>query len=68
MFTGKVSFCQLPSSDSGIVSHEIISDGVRKTVFENGVTVFVNYNDFEETVAGEKLEALSFKVKEGDKQ
>lgn len=55
-------------SDSGIVSHEIISDGVRKTVFENGVTVFVNYNDFEETVAGEKLEALSFKVKEGDKQ
>lgn len=28
-----------------IVSHKIVADGVRCTVFDNGVTVYVNYND-----------------------
>lgn len=32
-------------SDTAIKEHKILDDGVNKTVFENGVTVIVNYTD-----------------------
>lgn len=32
-------------SNTAIKEHQILSSGVNKTVFENGVTVIVNYND-----------------------
>ncbi len=31
--------------DAKIISHQIMSDGLRKTVFDNGLTVFINYSD-----------------------
>lgn len=34
-------------SGSEIIAYEIANNGVSKTVFDNGVTVFANHNDFE---------------------
>lgn len=47
--------------NSGIKEHRIMSEGVTKTVFENGVTVYVNHSSNDVTVDGIELKALSFK-------
>lgn len=47
--------------DSTIKEHRIISEGITKTVFENGVTVYVNHSSDDITVEGIELKAMSFK-------
>jgi len=47
-------------SEAHIVSHTIIENGVRKTVFDNGVEVYVNYNDNAVKVGGHKIEAHNY--------
>lgn len=44
-----------------IQNYSILSDGVSKTVYDNGMTVLVNHNDYEVLVDGEALEPRSFK-------
>ncbi len=46
---------------SKIKEHKIISEEVTKTVFENGVIVYVNHSSEDITVDGIELKALSFK-------
>ena len=43
-----------------IINHEILENGVRKTVFDNGVTVYVNYTDKSVSVDGNNIEASSY--------
>lgn len=51
-----------------IVSNTVISSGVHCTVFDNGVTVYVNYNDYSvQTPAGE-IGALDYIVSGGAAQ
>lgn len=52
--------------DSFIVSHNEIADNVMQTVYDNGVTVTVNYNDFDVTCNGIKVSAMDYTVG-GDK-
>lgn len=44
-----------------IIGHERI-DGVVKVSYENGVIVYVNYNESDSQIDGEVIEALSYKV------
>lgn len=52
--------------DSQIISNTKIAEGVKKTVYQNGVTVYVNYNS--ETVAAENvlIEPQSFAYREAE--
>ncbi len=50
------------TGDSCITRHETLSKGVVKVVYENGVTVYVNYTDKDYTADGITVEALSYKV------
>lgn len=52
--------------NSEIISNTKIAEGVKKTVYQNGVTVYVNYN--EETVTAEniKIEPQSFAYREAE--
>ena len=43
-----------------ISNHEIINNNVRVTTFDNGVKVYVNYGDAEETVNGVSVPALGY--------
>lgn len=47
--------------DSAIKEHRIMSANITKTVFENGVTVYVNHSSEDIIVDGIELKALSFK-------
>lgn len=49
---------------SHIKSHEILSNGVRKTLFENGIAVYVNYTNEIAHVADKEIAALDFIVLE----
>ena len=49
-----------------IKDHIIYENGLRKTVFDNGYSVYVNYGDKREAVAGVSVEALSYKVVKGE--
>lgn len=49
-------------ADSEIVNHTILESGIRKTVFSNGVTVYVNYSDSEILDSVGKIPAKSFLV------
>lgn len=52
---------------AGIKTHEILSDGVRKTTFDNGITVYVNYSEKPAlTPLGEVEAGTYIYVKEGD--
>lgn len=44
----------------GITSHNVISENVRKTVWENGITVYVNYGDTGVTADGIEIPAQNF--------
>ena len=46
-----------------MVSHEILTNGVRKVVYSNGVTVYVNYSDKAVTADGQKIPAMGYAVK-----
>jgi len=47
--------------NSAIKEHRIMSEEVTKTVFENGVTVYVNHSSEDITIDGIELKAFSFK-------
>lgn len=47
-------------SNTSILQHELLLYGVSKTVFENGITVYVNHTENEVTVQGIKIEAKSY--------
>lgn len=49
-------------SDASILQHEFILYGVSKTVYENGITVYVNHTENEVTVQGNKIEAKSYLI------
>ncbi|MCK9159005.1 MAG: DUF5696 domain-containing protein [Bacteroidaceae bacterium] len=53
-------------TDKLMVFHENVSSGVSRTVYENGVEIFVNYNDFSVDLSGTKLEAKSYLIKQGE--
>ena len=50
-------------SNSEISQHELLSQGVSKTVFENGVTVYVNHTKNKVTVQGNIIDAKSYLIK-----
>ena len=47
-------------SSAKIASHEVINQNVRKTVFDNGIAVYVNYGVREETVENIRIDAKSY--------
>ena len=49
-------------SDSRIVSHTVIESNVRKTSYENGISVIVNYNQYDVTVDGDVIQANGYYV------
>ena len=50
--------------NSEIISNTKIAEGVKKTVYQNGVTVYVNYNDETVTAENIKIEPQSFAYRE----
>ena len=48
-----------------IVGHEAITDTLRRTDYENGASVYVNYGNTARTVDGLTVQARSYAVKEG---
>lgn len=50
-------------SDSRIVAHKVIESGVRRTSYENGISVTVNYNQYDVTVDGNVIHANGYFVK-----
>ena len=46
--------------DAKIAEHEVINEKVRKTVFDNGVTVYVNYGETEYTDGAVKVPARDY--------
>ena len=53
-------------SGATIKDHVIYENGVRKTVFDNGYSVLVNYSDKEQTVDGVSIEPLGYKMMKGE--
>lgn len=53
-------------SGAKIKEHTVLSDGVRRTAYDNGVTVTVNYNNSEAEVNGEKIPAMGYTVNGGE--
>ena len=51
--------------DSTIKEHTVLANGLRKTVYENGVTVYVNYTENTLSDGEITVNANSYKVKEG---
>ncbi len=49
-------------SGAVIVGHEIMDNGVNVVTYSNGVTVYVNYNSYAETVDGHTIDAMSYEV------
>ncbi|MBD5469087.1 MAG: hypothetical protein HDR21_13175 [Lachnospiraceae bacterium] len=47
-----------------IVGHEMLPNDVTKVTYDNGVTVYVNYSNTAQTVDGNTVEAMSYKVGE----
>ena len=51
----------LDKTDGRVVeTYEILAPGVRKTVFEGGVGVIVNYNDYPVTAEGQQISAMGY--------
>ncbi len=49
-----------------MTKHEILESGVRKVTYDNGVLIYVNYNDEDITVDGVTVGAMSYKVGEAE--
>lgn len=49
-------------SGAFIIKHEIMDNGVNVVTYSNGVTVYVNYNSYAETVDGHTIDAMSYEV------
>ena len=48
--------------DKAITEHTEISNDIYKTVYEDGTTVYVNYNSSEQIVSGVKIGGMNFEV------
>ncbi len=59
---GELSDYYKSIGSSKIISHEILDDGVRKTVFENGVYVYVNYTEHTVTTSDGEVPSMSFRL------
>ena len=46
-----------------IIEHSLINENVRKTVFDNGVTVYVNYGESDYTDGEISVHSMDFKVR-----
>ncbi len=46
-----------------ITAHEIMSNGVRVVTYDNGVKIYVNYSESEQSVDGVTIEAMSYEVR-----
>lgn len=49
-------------SDSRIVSHEILAHDVRRTEYDGGKVVMVNYNPYDVTIEGITIKARDYYV------
>lgn len=52
------------TGDAMIVSHERLAEGVNKVTYDNGVVIYVNYNQDAVTVDGVTIDGLSYKAGE----
>ena len=50
--------------DKVIIGYSVLQDNVVKTTYENGISVYVNYNDIDITVEGITVEQRNFAIKE----
>jgi len=51
-----------PLQNATIVDHEILSNRIVKVSYSNGVTIYLNYNNYEVTHEGKKIDAMGFLV------
>lgn len=52
--------------DANIVKHEILDNGVKAVTYSNGIKVYVNYSDSQQTAEGVTVEAMSYSYKAGE--
>ena len=52
------------TKDAFIMNHEKMANGVNKVTYDNGVVIYVNYNQDSVDVDGYQIEAMSYKVGE----
>ncbi|MGN0505045.1 MAG: DUF5696 domain-containing protein [Lachnospiraceae bacterium] len=50
------------TADAFILRHDKLTDGVNKVTYDNGVIIYINYNDYDITAEGVLLPAMSAKV------
>ncbi len=63
-YDAKFSELAALTEGSVIVDHERLISGVNKVTYDNGVVIYVNYNEEAVEVDGVQIEALSYKVGE----
>lgn len=63
-YDAKFSELAAKTQDAVIVNHETLESGVKKVTYDNGVVIYVNYNEEAVEVDGVQMEALSYKVGE----
>ena len=49
-------------SGAQMIGHEILEEGVRKVSYDNGVTIYLNYNDETRTAGGVEIPAGSYRM------
>ena len=49
-----------------ITGHSILENGIRKTTFDNGCTVYVNYGDSQQSAENSVIDAMSYKLLKGE--
>lgn len=59
---GELSDVLGPVTGQQIVSHEILSEGVRKVVYSDGTAIYVNYGDAPARVDGVSIPAMGYAV------
>ena len=59
---GELSDVLGPVTGQQIVSHEILSEGVRKVVYSDGTAIYVNYGDAPARVDGVRIPAMGYAV------
>ena len=47
-------------ADATIIAHEILSDAVHKTVYSNGITIYVNYSSETQTIDGVTVQPTDY--------
>ena len=58
----KINEVLSPLQDQAITGHEIVQDRVVKVTYENGVRIFLNYNNFAVEVSGVQIPAMDYHV------